>query len=249
MMKKISIITINYNNAAGLEKTILSVTNQRFKDFEFILVDGGSNDGSCLLLEKYKSQITNSVSEKDNGVYHAQNKGIRLASAEYCLFLNSGDTLNNEDVLQAVILAGMTADIVYGDMLIDDGNKQIRGNMPDQLTFEHMIKDTLWHPVSFIKRSLFDQYGFYREDLKVVSDYDFFLKTILVHKVCTKHIPIVISVFQTDGLSSKPENEALIRRERKEVQLNYFSEKKIDAVFKLSLNDRILRKIKQWFRS
>jgi len=230
-MPKFSIITINYNNKAGLEKTIQSVVGQTYRDFEYIIIDGGSNDGSVEVIKQYSEKITKWISEKDTGIYNAMNKGISLAKGEYCLFLNSGDYLYKANVLESVFKKSYQEDIIYGDMIIEQVNgKRTLGKMPEKLSFEHMIQDTLWHPVAFIKRDLFAVYGLYREDLKIVSDYDFLLKAIVVNKVSTRHIAMPFSVFLIDGMSSKPENSEMIKRERKMVQLQYFKQAEIDAV-------------------
>ena len=97
---KLSIITINFNDAKGLEKTIQSVINQTYKDFEYIVVDGASTDGSVDVIKKYSNKLTHWVSEPDTGIYNAMNKGTRMASGEYCLYLNSGDFLADNDVLE-----------------------------------------------------------------------------------------------------------------------------------------------------
>ncbi|HTB07765.1 MAG TPA: glycosyltransferase family 2 protein [Bacteroidia bacterium] len=227
-MPKLSIITINYNNKAGLEKTIKSIITQSFKDFEFIVIDGASNDGSVDVIHQHQDKIAKWVSEKDLGIYNAMNKGIGFAKGEYCLFLNSGDSLYESNTLEKVFATEPKEDIVYGNMLIDFSGKKVLGEMPDTITFEHMMADTLWHPVSFIKRDLFAKYGNYREDLKIVSDYDFFIKAILVNKVSAKHIPVTISIFPTDGMSSQSSNAELIKAEREKVQSGYFSKFVID---------------------
>ena len=227
-MPKLSIITINYNNKQGLERTIKSIVAQGYKDFEFIVIDGGSNDGSVEVIHQYQDKITKWISEKDSGIYNAMNKGIGFAKGEYCLFLNSGDSLFENNTLEKVFAADYTEDIVYGNMQIDFGGKKVLGEMLNLITFEHMMADTLWHPASFIKRSLFTKYGNYREDLKIVSDYDFFIKAIIVNKVSTRHIPITISIFPTDGMSSQSSNAELIKAEREKVQLGYFSKFVID---------------------
>ena len=98
-MKKLSIITINLNNQSGLIKTIQSVISQTFKDFEWIIIDGDSTDGSKELLKKHIQHFTHCISEKDNGIYNAMNKGIKLAQGEYIYFLNSGDYLCNKDTM------------------------------------------------------------------------------------------------------------------------------------------------------
>lgn len=220
-MLTLSIITINFNDAAGLEKTISSVVAQKFKDYEFIVIDGGSTDGSAEILNKYKDNITFSVSEKDNGIYNAQNKGIDKATGKYCLFLNSGDFLVDQGVLEKVFAQKYTADIVYGDMQIDFGSNITYGKMPDKISFNQMLTDTLWHPVSFIKRELFSKHGGYDESFKITGDYDFFFRTIIMSNVSTQHIPIDISVYNVNGLSSQPEFKSIEKEERIKVLNKY----------------------------
>lgn len=227
-MPLISIITVNYNNASELKKTIESVVSQTFNDFEHIIIDGASTDGSIEVIKSFESEIAYWISEKDTGIYSAMNKAIKIAKGKYCLFLNSGDFVTNKNVLADVSNRGLDADIVYGNMIIHHRNgKKELGKMPEQITFHQMIVDTLWHPVSFIKKSLFDTYGCYREDIKIVADYEFFLKTIIVYKVTTQYIPITISEFLLGGMSSHPSNAALIASERKKIQLEYFNEREI----------------------
>ena len=137
------------NNANGLEQTILSVRNQTWKDFEHIIIDGGSTDGSLGIIEKYRDGITYSVSEKDKGIYDAQNKGILNANGEYCLFLNSGDFLVNESVFEKIFSNNLDTDIIYGDMLIDYGNGKIEyGKSPNRLTLFFLAYRVLWHCVT-----------------------------------------------------------------------------------------------------
>lgn len=221
-MKKLSIITINFNDFKGLQKTIESVINQTYLDYEFIIIDGGSSDDSKSIIEKYQSKITYWVSEKDNGIYNAMNKGILKAHGEYCLFLNSGDYLFNATVLENVFSNKSDADIIYGNMQIDWGNDNLKiGKMPQKITFEHIYLDTLWHPVSFIKRNLFEKYGMYNELYKIVADYDFFFKVIVMHSVSMQHVDLVISSYNINGLSSLPENKILEKNERQKVKQSY----------------------------
>ncbi len=230
---KLSVITINYNNAAGLEKTIQSVIEQSFTDFEFIIIDGGSTDGSAEVIKKYASKISHWVSEKDKGIYNAQNKGIKAAKGEYTLFLNSGDYLAEKDILKKIFSKNPTADIAYGNMYIvhEDGRKE-KGYMPPEITFYQMIRDTLWHPVSFIKHNLFEKYGCYNEDYKIVADYEFFLNVLIDKKVTTQYFNEFISVFSLDGKSSSAESVETIKRERKKAQLTYFHPSMIELANK-----------------
>ncbi len=249
-MPKISIITINYNNADGLKKTIESVVSQSFSDFEYIVIDGASTDNSLDIIKKYASKITRWVSEKDNGIYNAQNKGISFAKGEYCLFLNSGDFLYDNKVLEKVFSKNYTEDIIYGDMIVDYGSgKTVYGKQPNKITFEFLIHTTLWHPVSFIKRKLFDKYGKYNEEYKIISDYEFFVRTILLENVTTRHIRLAISIFNTAGIGSSPEHEATHQLERKMVQEKYFSKEKIERV-KLFYTNRKRKQlaISNWFK-
>lgn len=227
-MKKLSIITICYNNAVGLERTLKSVAAQTFSNFEQIVIDGGSTDETIKVIEKFDSLISYWVSEKDNGIYNAQNKGLKVANAQYCLFLNAGDYLANESVLATIFNKELPEGVIYGDMFIvfPDG-KIILGKMPKVLDLPHMIGDTLWHPVSFIPRELFTKFGGYDESLKMVADYDFFLKVIMKHHVKATSFGMPIAVFSLDGLSSNPKNKQQELAERKLVQERYFSHREI----------------------
>jgi glycosyltransferase involved in cell wall biosynthesis len=229
-MTKISIITINLNNKAGLEKTIMSVIGQTYTDFEYMVIDGGSEDGSVEVITQNQDKITQWISEKDTGIYNAMNKGINMAKGEYCLFLNSGDYLYTPEVLKDVFSLPYAQDIIYGDMMIDRDIGELEyGHSPNPLTFEGMIAGTLWHPVSFIKKSLFGKYGMYNEELKIVADYEFFLKVLFIHNVSYKYVHIPISVFKTNGIGSLEKYDALHRQEKLSVQLKYFSPLVIDG--------------------
>jgi glycosyltransferase involved in cell wall biosynthesis len=250
-MPKSSVITINYNNRKGLEKTIASVITQTFNDYEYIVIDGGSDDGSADVIKTNADKITYWVSEKDKGIFNAQNKGIAKAKGEYLLFLNSGDYLCDTEVLNKVFSFNYSDDIIYGDMMIDNGKgKPVYGYSPNLITFEEMIRSTLWHPASFIKKSLFDKYGLYDETLKIVSDYEFFLKVLFIHNVSFRHIPLPVSVFATDGIGSSKENDALHKQERLQVQLKHFPLAVIERANKFSELKRSKAVIiSNWLRS
>jgi glycosyltransferase involved in cell wall biosynthesis len=246
-MPELSIITVNLNNRGGLEKTIRSVIEQTFTDFEFIVIDGGSTDGSAELLNTYQGKITCGISEKDSGIYQAMNKGIKYATGEYCLFLNSGDTLFNSETLSRVFSRKRNEDILFGNLIFDylDGRKILR-KMNRFLTFKHMIRDTLWHPVSFIKRDLFDQIGLYNEQFRIAADYDFFLKAVIVRKVSLYYLDQTIAVYGFDGVSSLPANAQELKNERLEIQLQYFKQIEIDKAMKKSNMEKVTRKLKSW---
>ncbi len=220
---KISVITINYNNAQGLKKTIESVLKQSFRDIEFIIIDGNSTDNSVEII-KESDGIHYWVSEKDNGIYHAQNKGIAKSTGDYLLFLNSGDTLADKETLKNVSSYLSKTDIVYGDLITEDA-KGVRKeeSSPNVLDVYHFMISTLWHPVSFIHRSVFERYGNYNEAFKITADYEFFIRAILKNNVSYKHIPLPVCVFDLKGISNNPENDKLQSEERKKSWLVNFS--------------------------
>jgi glycosyltransferase involved in cell wall biosynthesis len=221
-MPKLSIITINYNNYSGLAATIDSILGQNFKDYEFIIIDGGSTDGSVEVIKKQEEHITCWVSEKDKGIYNAQNKGIKRATGEYCLFLNSGDFLADNNVLQKIFSYRYSQDIIYGNMILKTGKGRLTHCvMPDVITFYQMYTDTLWHPVSFIKKQLFERLGYYNEQYKMVADYDFFFKAIIMNNVSTIHVNVEVCVYNLNGFSSLPENKNIEKLERMQVLKSY----------------------------
>lgn len=218
MSSKISIITVNLNNAAGLEQTIKSVVAQAYP-FEFIVIDGSSVDGSKQVIEKYNSHIAHSVSEKDNGIYHAMNKGIVKATGDYLLFLNSGDTLIGEHALQTMINDGNDADLIYGDIIQQEEEVSRDIVFPDKLTFKFFFLNSLPHAATLIKRQLFSIVGNYNEQLKIVSDWLFFMLAINKHNCSYKHVPVFIANFTLGGSSSQHER---VNKEREQVLKDYF---------------------------
>jgi glycosyltransferase involved in cell wall biosynthesis len=219
---KLSIITINKNNAAGLEKTIQSVTAQIFSDFEYIVIDGSSDDGSVEIIKKYAEKITYWVSEPDSGIYHAMNKGIKAARGEYCLFLNSGDILINKNTLNKIfeeISSCPASDIYYSDCV----NQNNTISMPPKLlNIEYFIHDSINHQNSITKRELFLKHGFYDEKFEIASDWAFFISEFWVHKTKFTYIKHCISLYDTNGISSSQVEKS--RSEKKIVINNMFKE-------------------------
>lgn len=201
---KLSIITINYNNKAGLQRTIDSVICQTCKDFEWIVIDGGSTDGSKQLIEQYQSHFAYWCSEPDNGVYHAMNKGITHAKGEYLLFLNSGDALYDDNVLQKVDDVHSSADIISGQAVRMDTNELLRHY--DKNLLMQLYHDTLNHQATLIKRDLFKD-TCYDENLKIVSDWKFWLEAILWKKASVDVVDIIVTKQDMTGISSDQKKE------------------------------------------
>jgi glycosyltransferase involved in cell wall biosynthesis len=197
-----------------LQKTFDSVFAQTFKDFEYIVMDGGSKDGSKEIIEKNADKINYWVSEKDKGVYNAMNNGIAKADGEYLLFLNSGDHLIHENILQEVVV-NLSAGIVYGNiLLVESDAKSWTGHYPDKLSFQSLMEFALPHSASFIKRAVFEKVGLYDENMKICSDWKFFLDAVAKHNVSYKHLDKTISVFYLDGMSSMEQNKSIIEKEK-----------------------------------
>ena len=212
---KLSIITVNLNNRDGLQKTIDSVVCQTFRDFEWIVIDGGSTDGSRELIEQYADHFAYWVSEPDKGIYNAMNKGIKVAKGEYLQFLNSGDWLFDDNVLQVVFGKNRSADILFGKMLVE-GSGLLSGAamMKPVLYWTDFVGNTLPHQASYIKKNLFEKFGLYDESYRIAGDTKFFIKSIVWGKSSYEFIPENIAVFQQGGISS---NE--LRFEERDVRL------------------------------
>lgn len=209
---KYSVITVNYNNREGLRRTMESVVGQTCRDFEYIVIDGGSTDGSADLLREHESELSYWVTERDRGVYHAMNKGIRRARGEYLIFMNSGDTFYDNDVL-ACVLPLLTADIVHGRLFYYSGRERtvyLRG----EPTLQHFLDNTLNHQAAFIARRLFEG-TMYDERYKIVSDWKFFMQKLIVENCSFRSIDVKVGRFEEGGIS---ESDSLLdARERSEV--------------------------------
>lgn len=206
-MNTITVITINYNNAKGLQTTIESVKCQTRKDVELIVIDGGSTDASVDIIRRNTEIIDYWVSEPDKGIYDAMNKGISKAKGDYLIFMNSGDCFYDEEVIKTyydIINALPQVDVFYGDMLvvnnekIDDWIKR----QPGKLTLEFFKEAVINHQASVIKSSLFRQFGTYPLQYKLASDYWLWLISLL-HNKCFKHIDLVAVKYDNSGASSK----------------------------------------------
>ena len=237
---KLSIITINYNNAEGLKKTLASVASQTYRNIEHIIIDGGSTDGSVDIIREYENTIKRSVtinqstiqvkwvSEPDLGIYNAMNKGIRNASGEYIQILNSGDVLASPDVTAKMIAAlndEMSRDkslndgvpILYGNMIKKDyaTGKVIGKSREVEYSLRQYFSSTMNHDCCYFRRDLFETYGLYDESLKIVSDWKWFMQVIGLGKVKPIYVNIDVTIFDASGISES--NLELRNKERRQV--------------------------------
>jgi len=216
---KLSIITINYNNALGLHKTIESVFVQTFHDFEYIVVDGASVDSSVELIQSFNPSIQPSfqwISEPDTGIYNAMNKGIRMAKGDYVHFLNSGDWLVDSRVVEKMIIALDDNDILVGNVISvrPDGKVRYKKNTKE-VSLVTFYRSTIEHTSAYIKRSLFDQYGLYDESLKIVSDWKWYMTVAGLHNAKVGFTDTYVTYFDMTGISST--NLKLDKAERRKV--------------------------------
>lgn len=233
LLMKLSIITINYNNAAGLRKTVQSVAEQLPCDLavEHIIVDGNSTDESVQIIRNYEQQISASsisltwVSEPDKGIYNAMNKGIRMASGEYIQILNSGDCLASASVIKATYDAlekHQYPPILYGNMLkTKDWTHFVRdtsGACSDYTpqSFLYFYNGTLNHDCAYIRRALFDKFGYYNETMQICADWEWYVRAIVLGRTPAVYVNVDVTQFDMNGISeSNDTGRAIIRQERR----------------------------------
>ena len=215
---KVSIITNNYNNLEGLQKTCQSITDQTFKDWEWIVIDGGSTKGDRAFIEAHQELMAYWCSEKDKGVYNAQNKGIAKATGDYLIFMNSGDTFHDASVLAQVFSQPREADVLYGDwvQLFPDGNEVLM-QAPKTFSFHFICRDNICHQAMFIKREVMQQSP-YDESYRLYADWAKWIE--LTFKGCTfEYIDCTVCRFEMGGMSCHVTAELTAEKQRMEKEL------------------------------
>ena len=214
---KLSIITINRNNCAGLSRTMDSVIRQTSKDFEWILIDGASTDGSLELIRHNEQYLSYWISEPDNGIYNAMNKGLQQAHGEYCLFLNSGDWLAQDSAI-AEVLPILSGDIFVARSLYHNGQKiagQSRYLSSETFALSTLARVSLPHQSTFIRTTLLRQAGGYDESYRLLADWAFFMQMAINNSAEFVFSDICTSVYDTSGLSAT--QKTLFEKEKKRV--------------------------------
>lgn len=218
-MKRLSIITVCLNEREGIKKTCESILSQTWQDFEWIVIDGGSTDGTLDILSEYP--VTHLVSEPDEGVYQAMNKGINLARGKYVFFLNGGDYFYRPDVLSEVFeKRNWDEDILYGEISINGSSSHVSKSLKSIKSPFAFIGHNIPHQGAFIKRSLFLSYGFYDETLKVSSDWKQWI-VFALNKCSFRYLPFAVAGFDSKGISSVRMD--LLQRERTDVLNTFFT--------------------------
>jgi glycosyltransferase involved in cell wall biosynthesis len=204
---KYTILTVNYNHRDGLLRTIQSVLSQTSTEWEFLVIDGGSTDGSVEVIQQYASHIRYWVSEPDGGVYAGMNKGIVQARGEYIHFLNSGDVYAGPEVLERMA-PHLGADIVLGDTV--DGRRAWRFGR-QEITMLNLFHDGLQHQAAFIRRSLFEGH-LYDESLRIVADWAFFIDALVERNASFRYVPIEVCLFEPGGQSDRYGEQLMAER-------------------------------------
>lgn len=229
-MKKLSIITVNYNNNAGLRLTYDSIQVQTFHDYEWIVVDGGSTDGGKEFIQNHQSETAWWCSEHDGGIYNAMNKGISHAEGEYLLFLNSGDTLIAPDTLEKVFASVLDADVIYGNW-VEKKKYGFKKNChsPNTVNYYYFATRPLCHQTAFIRRSLLKQSP-YDETYRICADWAKWVE--LSKQGCQfQHIPTDICFYFRDGISYHAVKQK--KEEHKRILYEFYPTDLADILFYL----------------
>lgn len=218
---KLSIITVNYNDSKGLERTINSVISQSFRDYEFIVIDGGSADDSVDVIKKYEQYIGYWVSETDGGIYPGMNKGLRQAKGEYVNFMNGGDCFHSSDVLEKIFSMDIDADIITGN----HAENGVRNVGQGGVTMLDLYKWAIDHQASFIRREVALRHP-YDEKYRIVSDWKFFIEALILDNCSFYYTDTIVVDVDMEGISNT--NFELDRKEREQVLKELFPQRVLE---------------------
>ena len=245
----VSVITVCLNSRKYLEEAIKSLSEQTYLNIEYIVLDGGSTDGSIDILNKYKNKINKIVVEKDNGIFDAMNKGIKLAEGNIIYFLNSDDRFYNNQVVEKAVTAFSRykeEDFIYGNIIAFNpvtGYAYIE-RYPKKISKWLFIRKTIGHPATFFRSSCFKKAGYFDERYKIAADYEWYLRALFVKKLKSKHIKDNISIFSLGGISNNRKYSEVYISERKIIQKKYFNSFELactDGLEKLKRINRCLK--------
>lgn len=224
---KISVITVSKNSGSSIEKTILSVISQTYDNLEYIIVDGHSHDDTLSILSKYENKITKIISEPDNGIYNAMNKGIAISSGDLIMFINSNDLFFSSNVIEKIsdkINKLNNVDIFYGNVLIEDkiNNKSNIWKATPISKFS-LFRGAIPHPATIYKKKVFDICGNFDESLKIAGDYEWTIRAFLKFNLNFYYLNETIAVFKKGGISTS-DNYALMQdKEKNFIRNRYYT--------------------------
>ena len=228
---KISIITVCFNAGDKLEKTVLSVISQTYSNIEYIIIDGGSTDNTSLIARKFKENIALFISEPDNGIYNAMNKGIQNAAGELIIFLNAGDFYLTPHVIEYSIakLNLSSADLFFGRIIWEDPKaKNIALSDHEFVRYEWDIKYSNFpQPATIYKKKLFGKLGLFDESFKILADYEWNLRALVKYRIAFQYLDIVFALFRADGISNITASTVIVQNESEIMFNNYFKSTRI----------------------
>lgn len=210
----ISIITVNYNDVAGLERTIKSVQEQTATSYEHIIIDGGSTDGSKQLIEQHKDSFSYWVSEPDLGIYDAMNKGVIKAQGDFINFLNSGDLFYNSYSLERIVLKLGGKAVYFTDVYLDVGNKLNRKTHPRKIRLSYLFKNTICHQSIFYNTKYFKETLFFDISYRLVADWVHLTESIILKNYTYQKINGYEIIYDMTGVSASSNNMSIIEKER-----------------------------------
>jgi glycosyltransferase involved in cell wall biosynthesis len=234
----ISIITVVYNGAATLEATIRSVREQSWKNIEYIIVDGGSKDGTMSLVEKHRDAVAKWISEPDKGVYDAMNKGIRMAMGDWLYFLGSDDLLHDPGVLERLFDTPFDGDcdLLYGNVT----SPAYKGPYDGEFTLEKLLSKNISHQAAFYRRELFQRLGDYDLRYRLHADWDFNLRCFMAEGVRTRYADVLVAEFGAEGMSSS-HDIPFLRGRLIPVKLQWLNRQGVRALRRVAVYD-------EWWR-
>jgi glycosyltransferase len=246
---KTSIITAVFNNKLYIDSCIESVLGQTHQGIEHIIIDGGSTDGTTDVIRKYEGRVSKWISEPDNGIYDAMNKGIKLASGDIIGFLHADDIYAHERVIETVVtqMTKRNVDSCYGDLMyVDKENLDKVIRYWKSRPYDRGLFRKGWmppHPTFFVRKMTYDKYGCFNTDFKIAADYELMLRFLEKQKVSTYYVPEVLIKMRVGGAS----NRSVINMMRKSSE-DYRAMKMHDAGGLATLLRKNLSKIPQFFK-
>ena len=217
---KFSIITVCLNEVSGIQMTCESIVKQTYLNYEWIVIDGASTDGTLEIIESYRHSINMLISEPDKGIYDAMNKGIGKARGEYLIFINGGDAFATVNALALATQAPQT-EIIYGDLRLDTFDGEVL-EYSDNFLARDLINSMLPHQATFYSRELFVAYGRYNTSFRVAADYELNARLISRHSVSRTHISEPIAIFNRDGISNSASHKLIRKKENHQIRRKYF---------------------------
>ncbi len=198
---KISVITVSYNAAATILQTINGVFSQAYPNLEYIIIDGKSTDSTTEIIKKSQHKLAYWISEKDNGIYDAMNKGIKASTGDWLIFLGADDVFYNNEVLSGIFINNNvdSTDFIYGDVILKSKGKVYGGNR----NYGQLIESNINHQSVFYNKTIFDKMGLFNLKYPILADFELNLRIFRDQSLIKKYTPHVITIYNDKGLSNE----------------------------------------------